>query len=377
MKKVHITLVGGQPIPIYIGIKSLSYDKVVFIHSLDSLDVVEKVKNEFNIESESIEVDPVKVKDIKYLANRLYDEYLKYEVTINISGGTKVWSYYFIKAFDNSTKDKIIYIDQNNNIYDLEEGNIKIGDNIDLLARFRLHGNDIKDNYTDFKSYTKEDRTALRLIEELRHFNYNDFNLLFSKLTKDDKHHINVGDYLKSLSSGSKAICYKNENNEFCVDIEIVSKKGIKRLTLVSPNIKYLLFNSGWFEYKVATLLSSWDSAKAIYLNCVFTSKDKLSPKNEVDIIVDTGEKLLFVECKTQIHSPTDVDKFRSVVKNYGGMGSKALFVTETNMKDLAKIKCEEQRVLTFSLNESHGIFSIEKALHTMLEADLFNINTK
>ena len=77
------------------------------------------------------------------------------------------------------------------------------------------------------------------------------------------------------------------------------------------------------------------------------------------------------------MNKPTDIDKCRSVVKTYGGMGSKALFVTDAIMSDLAKSKCEEHSVLTFSLKDSSLGLPSEKALIYLLETALFNINTK
>lgn len=138
-----------------------------------------------------------------------------------------------------------------------------------------------------------------------------------------------------------------------------------------------MVFNSGWFEYKVAKLLSSWDKAKEVCLNCHFPSKQK-SDKNEVDIIVNTGTKLLFVECKTQINRITDIDKFRSVVKTYGGMGSKGLFVTKEKFSDSAREKCAENAILSFSFVDAENWnLELGKALTLLLDNELFNINTK
>lgn len=111
-------------------------------------------------------------------------------------------------------------------------------------------------------------------------------------------------------------------------------------------------------------------------MNCKFPYKKDVD-KNETDIVINTGSKVLFVECKTQINNITDIDKFRSVIKNYGGMGSKGLFVTNAKMTDIAKAKCEEHGILSFSLQDSHLGLTEEKSLQLLLESELFNINTK
>ena len=84
-----------------------------------------------------------------------------------------------------------------------------------------------------------------------------------------------------------------------------------------------------------------------IIVNCIFKTKTD-AVKNEVDIIVNAGRKLIFVECKTQVFNTPDIDKFASVVRTYGGLGSKALFVTNTPMKAEAQEKCDEKGITTY-----------------------------
>ena len=52
------------------------------------------------------------------------------------------------------------------------------------------------------------------------------------------------------------------------------------------------------------------------------------------------------------------------------------MFVTDAKMTDVAKKKCEEYGMMTFSLQEPH-LKEIRKSLSLMLDAELFNINTK
>ena len=160
------------------------------------------------------------------------------------------------------------------------------------------------------------------------------------------------------------------------VEITLFAKRYCKSETIISPHAIDIVFNSGWFEAKIAQLLSGWDKAKEICLNCRFPFKPKVD-KNEADIIINTGTKLLFVECKTQIANTTDIDKFRSVIKGYGGMGSKGIFITDAPMTDIAKAKCEERGILTFSLQDEHLGMTNEQALYMLLDSDLNSINTK
>ena len=113
-------------------------------------------------------------------------------------------------------------------------------------------------------------------------------------------------------------------------------------------------------------------------MNCKFladTNGSKAAekfPKNEIDIIVDTGDKALFVECKTNIHNTTDIDKFNTAVRNYGGSGSKALFVCLNKFKENAIQKFADcGNVLSWSFAESNDINSF----YEMLDRRIENIN--
>ena len=79
-----------------------------------------------------------------------------------------------------------------------------------------------------------------------------------------------------------------------------------------------------------------------------------------------------------QISDITDIDKFRTAVKNYGGMACKALFVTYAPMKKTAAEKCEDSGILSFSIRDcNQSFFSIQEMLHLKLEQELFAINKK
>ena len=91
--KVHITLVGGQPAPVYHGIVATQPDKVVFIYSESSRDVVEKVRSEIHVAED--EQEPLNTTDpqlIMVRAKALAEKYKEDEVTLNISSGLKSWS---------------------------------------------------------------------------------------------------------------------------------------------------------------------------------------------------------------------------------------------------------------------------------------------
>lgn len=384
MAKIHITLVGGQPAPVYHGIVATTPDKVVFIYSRESMSVLEKLKNEIPIAIEEQEpldaTDPQKIFD---RANSLARKFNADEVTVNISSGLKSWSHIFGVVFDKMPNASVVYMDQNNVLWNYRTMEKKDDFQFDMHTLFRLYGNSLENNYKSFSDYTEEDVKAVAEIERIRAYNISDFNQLTTVLD------IKNGNVLRNSKSGKFDLTKAKKSTMSYVEWEKTSmgnvgfariclykKSKCNEVTIESPHVVDLLFNAGWFEYKVARMLSKWNRAKEICLNCHFPFRPNID-KNETDIIVNTGAKILFVECKTQITHTTDIDKFRSVVKGYGGTGSKGLFVTDAKMTDVARQKCNENGILTFSLSDDHLGLANEQALILLLESELFNINAK
>jgi hypothetical protein len=382
MRKVHITLIGGQPLPVYHAIKALSPDYIVYIYSHDTVKVLDRIRNEVPTEGEEILMPPTDAVRIRQHAEQLADRFAQDEVTVNISGGLKSWAFWFGTVFHRCANASVVYVDQNNILWNYNRMEYSEVHFVDLPVFFRLHGNPIDGNYTDFREYTSRDDSAVAIIEYMRRFDVQQFNALATVLSKENQHKLRcmsegcfeVAKYPMSYVKWKKGTA---DSPECVVTLNICKRNGYTQSrTISSEHIIDLVFNSGWFEYKVARMLSKWDKAKEIFLNCHFPFKPG-NDKNEVDIIVNAGTKLLFVECKTQINSTTDIDKFASVKKNYGGIGSKAIFVTDAPMTEMAIKKCDDNHMLHFSIGNLEPVASAEQALVALLDSDLYNINAK
>lgn len=380
MSRVHITLVGGQPAPIYHGVIATSPDKVVYIVSSSTKKLLSALKKEIKIPSESILLDPTDPHKILSVVVSLAKQYSSDEVTVNISSGLKSWSHFFGVIFDSQPNAAVVYMDQNNILWNYKDMTSSKNFVFDMHALFRLYGNSIDNNYRRFSDYTEEDLRCIPQIENIRYFNIRDFNSLTALLTKEQECILDTRNYGTFYTENSDSyVEWEKSTPERVGYIRLVLYKRdgrCRELTYESENVVDILFNSAWFELKVATILSDWDKTKEICMNCRFPYNPS-SDKNETDIIVNTGTKILFVECKTQIAKPTDIDKFRSVVKTYGGMGSKGLFITDAPMNDVSRKKCEENDIIHFSLKEDHGRVTAEQALYNLLNSELFNINPK
>lgn len=377
MAKVHITLVGGQPVPVYHGIVATQPDRVVFIYSKNTAAVVDKLKSEINIpidDQEPLsETDPVLITE---RANCLLSAYKENEIILNISSGLKSWTFLFCRVFDAVPNVSVVYMDQNNVLWNYRTMQPQRNFEFNMDVIFRLQGNPLT-HFTPFSEYTQKDDYAAKQIIAARRYNCGKFNKLTTLLSKEWENQV------QQRTTGCFSLDISNyiewEKPDFVRLVLNTQKHGIQEFQIESPHAASLAFHTHWFEYKIACMLSHWKYVKDIRLNCVFPLQENnvQFPKNEIDIIVNTGTKILFVECKTQINNSTDIDKFRTAAKNYGGMGSKAIFITDNMMNALQIEKCNESGIIHFSLQDKSLAPDKEQELFKLLEQELFNINTK
>lgn len=351
MRKVHISLVGKETAPVYLGIKEANPDLIILIYSANTKEEVARIIEEFvDVPIKKMDFDPMDLNKIfskiAILKQDLKDDDI---ISLNLVGGTKFWSLAFYSIFGVMDNVSVNLVDQQNKIWDFRTKTYKQLDfDFDIEKVFKLYGNPLV-KYTPFSEYTQADFDTANAIKNIRQTNFNDFNNLTITIPSkgEEKNTLNTqneGSFVYSKSS------VKWEKPDY-VAIDIQTKKGLHSTKLRSPHAVELIFNSHWFEVQIAKLFSNFYDEKEIYLKCKFFAKTG-ADKNEVDIIINTGNKLLFVECKTQINSTTDIDKFSTVVGNYGGKGSKALFVTDAKMSQMAIEKCEDLNIAHFSMCE-------------------------
>ncbi len=121
MAHVQIALVGGQAAPVYNGIAYYNPDKVILVCSKQTQNEALRIKAEFPDITEIKVIDPVNIVEIGNETEALADSLSNDEVYVNISGGTKSWSFYFSRIFGERSNVHIFYIDQNNTIWNFTD----------------------------------------------------------------------------------------------------------------------------------------------------------------------------------------------------------------------------------------------------------------
>lgn len=247
MSKIHITLVGGQAAPIYNAIVAISPDKVVFICS-DTKECrrsMEAVKHEIAVPGEAKFISPTNPREILSLARQLAKQYADEQVVLNISGGLKSWSHLFGIVFQAEPNATVVYMDQNNVLWNYKTMTGSQNFAFDMHTHFRLYGNSIENHYKRLDDYTEKDDQAVKIIENVRGFNIIAFNDLLSLLTKKNQ---NILQNNKSgrfeHSSGSYVEWRKRQGEQDeLVSICLYNKKGVcLQKEIESPNAVELAF---------------------------------------------------------------------------------------------------------------------------------------
>ena len=342
----------------YIGIKDHGQANiVVLVCSAQSHVEAERLQAQFpKREVQIIECSPTDLQQIESLAQNLKEQYHDCEVTVNLTSGTKLWALSFYKVFSTHAFAQFIYVDQTNLLIDLMTKETHRRD-IDISTRFELYGTPLKD-YHSINEYTTADFDVMRRVEKFRKLNKKAFSEMTNKINKAD---LEEDGLFVDSSSGS---ILEWTHLPKWAKITLKGSFGEKTEEFESEHVFDIVFHAGWFELKVAEVLrKTLPEPKDIRLNGMFVDSDGLA-KNEIDIIVDCGTRLIFVECKTMVFDTTDIDKFRSALRNYSGTSSSGLFVTYEKPNEytkdkyqLALEKCRDNDIQTFN----YSLWNLDK----------------
>ena len=79
------------------------------------------------------------------------------------------------------------------------------------------------------------------------------------------------------------------------------------------------------------------------------TKKDSALTKNEIDVVLNTGQNFIFIECKSGNVKQEDINKMRAVKRLYGGIGSKSILICRYVPRPDLVEKCSDLGIEIFS----------------------------
>ena len=339
----HITFVGGQPDPVVQGILLSRPDYIFYVYSDETPEQLQTVKKRVT-EKITRDIPYGEYKCTTYDNDellRVFSEILnmvkpEHKISINMSGGAKSWNIIMLKLYlknrdYTNNNDQVYFIHQNGDvmpIYGTVEQKYVDFD-------FEYVKNQFK-NITPYAEFSDDERELAQTVNQL--YDYGLVTLLqnFINNLLDGK----VDNFDKNSSYRYQGLSWSARSQEFTLTT------GKEEYIFKGKHAVQMLLNTGWFEYLIASQLAEIYGADKVFCNCEVIRNGKKI--NEVDIVVNAGNKAIFVECKTQIYNPTDLDKFNSVCRAYGGLSAKRLFITRRKMSEDIINKCKEYNIYTY-----------------------------
>lgn len=324
MKKIHITLVGKEALPVFYPIYEDKPDLTYLIGTKDNKTIMRNISN--TLIDEGLKcyqriTEPFDPSNSKTICNEIISENGNdCEYTFNVTGGTKTMAFgAILSAFEHN--GKLIYTDSNDCI-DLRTNERKaLQQRLSPKLIFSLQGQKLK----SYSTYVPDDKRTECAKEVQRVF---------------DSHKKDVLDLLKDVYDENKCtmpspykrgdVSYKKEGKYTCIHY---GKMEIFRSDYEDAD--KLLFEGRWWETLVADAIYDWADGKYdVWTSVVFnpqkerTTKDGIPVvKNEIDILVNLGNKFLFIECKSNKFDQNAIYKLNSIAQSYGSDKSKSIII--------------------------------------------------
>ena len=345
--KHQITLIGGQILPVFIGITEKKPDIVHVFYSKDSKDQFSLLKNILSVTKiYSYQVDPFNYEEIKAKAEEIILANTSDKFELNITGGTKIMAIACQQVF-NDLNLPIFYIDQKHVLFDITEkksNTVKTKIKIDTFLKISGH---TKYQIGSLSDFTSDEIKLSEFI--LAETNSGWYWEVYSKLYKANQF-LNP----KNFNHKHKETDIKWDGNRLTVT------RASENNTFISKKGLLIAFSGLWWEIIVGKAVSKWIHAYEFKMNLRIKSKvQDQKDKNEIDIVLNTGKNLIFIECKTGEVNQNDINKIKTVSELYGGISSRSILVSRKKPSATIIEKCHELGIDIFSQVSS------EKALNS------------
>ena len=106
----------------------------------------------------------------------------------------------------------------------------------------------------------------------------------------------------------------------------------------------------------VANQVRNWsmqqENSPEVWRSVIFQTNEKdTHPKNEVDVLLNNQQKLVFIECKSGNVTQNDIYKIDAVRETYGGDISQAVLASYYPVEKSLQDKCKDLQIHLFAPN--------------------------
>ena len=340
--KRQVALLGGQLLPVYIGIKEFpaSHLHVISSKGLETrIAILRKVLAFKGITVEEHLCQPFDFDSIKRVCTAIIVKHKHEGIMFNLTGGTKpmglaaqaAMQEHYIEGF---------YINQSESFSTLP-GFIQFP----LTATLTID---------EFFSLTEHQPKSFKQLKDLA------AEIKVSKsvealVSKHPQLYLEATDILKRKYSQPVNITVKEKLKDGSLEVTgekvtLASKKG-DTLKLTTAAERFVFTNGLWWELTVARHIAAWPSIKELIVQCELPQRsNRKVNKNEIDILVNLGRQLIFIECKSGTVKSEDLDKMKVVKDLYGGVISKSVLVCRYTPPPMMLERCSDLGIEVFSI---------------------------
>lgn len=350
--KHQIILLGKDITSVYHGIKEYGPDHIHLLYTTETREVAMPMLQMLpaSVQHSMYLADPYNGESIMDLCRKVRGMYTG-EFSYNLSEGTKIMAFAaweVAKAYN----DYAFYITQQGDFIGLDTFNKRpMMSTLNNDEIIRLNGNIITE-YHDVKLLDKADvetAAAIKLFIEKhpqQHARIQKFFGIFCNRRMSD---------LPSSKLFSGELRFKQRNGAL-----LITEKNEPLLSLPHSNACSLYFEGRWWETLVAEKVKEWSLRQVthpeVWQSVIFQVDHTNSrTKNEVDVLLNNKQKLIFIECKSGVISQNNIYKIDAVRETYGGDISKAVLASYYPLEKSLQDKCRDLQISLFapaSVNE-------------------------
>ena len=338
----QISLLGGQILPIYWGIIEKLPDVVHVFYTKETRNNLKSIKQVFpRIAFETYQVEPYDYTGIKELTEKIIFDHQDYNFQLNLTSGTKVMALACQTVFSTLEFD-VFYIDQKHRIFNLSDEDFsQVTNSINVKTFLELSGHR-KFTSSKLSSFNNSELNLAKQIFDLTKTN-SGINKVFKFVRQNCSDIENERHFSRKLNNGDR-IDWKNNQLTLSIknqEVNCNSKHAFK-----------IVFAGLWWELVIADTTKSWKRSIEQLLNVDIETKSTQGiSKNEIDIVLNTGKNLIFIECKSGNVNQSDINKIRAVKRLYGGVSSKSILVCRYSPRKELLEKCADLGIDVFIFN--------------------------
>lgn len=345
--KHQIILLGKDITSVYHGIKEFDPDHVHLLCTNETKDTADPL---FPLLPNSIRrtlyhTEPYNGEDVRNVCQKIHQTYPSDEFAYNLSEGTKVMAF---AAFTIATKYNApaFYLTQLGDLIRLDNFEMHpMQSQLENKEILGLSGNILAD-YSDAKQLSDSDIEASTLIKQFieqypkEHSMIQKFFNIFcnKELTR-----------LPASRVFKNGLRFKQRQGTF-----LIAQQNHVLLRLTTPNASMLFFKGRWWETLVAHKVRTWSEKRPnnpeVWQSVLFqTEGSNPRTKNEVDVLLNNQQKLIFIECKSGQVTQNDIYKVDAVRETYGGDISLAVLASYYPVEDNLQEKCNDLQINLFA----------------------------